>query len=71
LTFDEIKKNLWEIVDNKRTKTRDKVQALKLLADIIVQTLELSYFGSYVKSRKTKWRSKTKRKNDFGYGKDF
>lgn len=41
LTIDEIKKNLWQIVDNKKTKPRNKIQALKQLADIIVETLEI------------------------------
>jgi hypothetical protein len=40
LSFDEIKKNLWELVDNKRTKDRDKIQALKQLANIVVEPLE-------------------------------
>jgi hypothetical protein len=29
LSFDEVKKNLWQIVDNKKTKDRDKIQSLK------------------------------------------
>ena len=41
LTFDEIRKNLWEIVDNKKTKARDKIKALKQLANIAVESLEL------------------------------
>ena len=40
MSFDKIKKKLWEIVDNKRTKDRDKIQALKQLADITVESLE-------------------------------
>jgi len=40
LTF-EIRKKLWEIVDNKKTKTRDKIQTLKQLSDIAVESLEL------------------------------
>jgi predicted transcriptional regulator len=40
MSFDGIKKNLWQIVDNKKTKPRDKIQALKQLADITVETLE-------------------------------
>jgi hypothetical protein len=40
LSFDEIKKNLWQIVDNKKTKDRNKVKALKQLADITVESLE-------------------------------
>jgi len=40
LTFDEIRKKLWEIVDNKKTKVRDKIKALKQLADISVESLE-------------------------------
>ena len=41
LTFDEIRKNLWEIVDNKKTKARDKIKALKQLANVAVESLEL------------------------------
>ena len=41
MSFDEIKKNLWEIVDNKRTKVRDKIKALRQLANIAVESLEL------------------------------
>jgi hypothetical protein len=41
LTIDEIKKNLWEIVDEKKTKDRDKIEALKQLADITIESLEL------------------------------
>jgi predicted transcriptional regulator len=41
LTFDEIRKNLWEIVDDKRTKARDKIKALKQLANIAVESLEI------------------------------
>ena len=41
LTLDEIKKKLWEIVDNKRTKDRDKIKALKQLANIAVESLGL------------------------------
>jgi|tagenome__1003787_1003787.scaffolds.fasta_scaffold20688717_2 hypothetical protein len=44
LTFDEIRKNLWEIIDNKKTKARDKIQALKQLADITVELLEFTLF---------------------------
>jgi len=40
MCFDEVKKKLWEIVDNKRTKDKDKILALKQLADIEVETLE-------------------------------
>jgi hypothetical protein len=32
---------LWEIVEDKRTKDRDKIKALKQLADITVESLEL------------------------------
>ncbi|MGD9534404.1 MAG: ECF-type sigma factor [Candidatus Nitrosocosmicus sp.] len=39
--FDEIKKNLWEIVDDKRTKDRMRLKALKQLAQVTVQSLEL------------------------------
>ena len=42
MSFDKIKKKLWEIVDNKRTKDRDKIQALKQLADITVEAIEFS-----------------------------
>jgi hypothetical protein len=41
LTFDEIRKKLWEIVDNKRTKDRYKIKALKQLSNIAVESLEL------------------------------
>lgn len=40
MSFDEIKKNLWQIVDDKKTKIRDKIHALKQLAGITVETLE-------------------------------
>ncbi|MDR4492345.1 MAG: hypothetical protein R2685_15840 [Candidatus Nitrosocosmicus sp.] len=39
--FDEIKKNLWEIVYNKRTKDRVRQKTLKQLAEVTVQSLEL------------------------------
>ena len=41
MSFDEIKKNLWEIVDNKRTKDRDKIKALKQPTIITVESLEV------------------------------
>jgi predicted transcriptional regulator len=41
LTLDEIKKNLWQIVDGKKTKARDKIKALEQLANIAVESLEL------------------------------
>jgi hypothetical protein len=41
MSFDEIRKKLWEIVDNKRTKDRDKIKALKQLANIAVESLEI------------------------------
>jgi hypothetical protein len=41
MSFDEVKKNLWQIVDNKKTKARDKIKALKQLANIAVESLEL------------------------------
>jgi len=41
MSFDEIKKNLYQIVDNKRTKDGDKIKALRQLADIAVESLEL------------------------------
>ncbi len=48
LSFDEIKKKLWEIVDNKKTKDRDKIKALKQLANITVEIARTySYFGGY------------------------
>ena len=40
MIFDEVKKNLWQIVDNKKTKARDKIKVLKQLAGITVKTLE-------------------------------
>jgi DNA-binding CsgD family transcriptional regulator len=40
MSFDEIKNNLWEIVDNKKAKDRDKIQSLNQLADITIETLE-------------------------------
>ena len=33
---------MWKIVDNKRTKYRDKIKALKQLFDIGVELLEIS-----------------------------
>jgi hypothetical protein len=48
LTFDEIRKNLWEIVDNKRTKHRDKIKALKQLTNIAaIESLDIILFGGY------------------------
>ena len=41
MILDEIRKNLWEIVNNKRTKDRDKIKALKQLANVAVESLEL------------------------------
>jgi len=41
ISINEIKENLWEIVDNKKAKERVKIKALKQLAKITVQSLEL------------------------------
>ncbi len=32
---------MWEIVDNKKTKVRDKIQALEQVSNIAVESLEL------------------------------
>ena len=44
IRINEIKKNLWEIVDNKKTKVRDRIKALKQLPDISVEVLEFIPF---------------------------
>jgi hypothetical protein len=41
LTLDEIRKNLLQIVDDKRTRDRDKIKALKQLINIAVESLEV------------------------------
>jgi hypothetical protein len=41
LTLDEIRKKLWEIVDDRKSKARDKIKALRQLANIAVESLEL------------------------------
>jgi hypothetical protein len=41
MSFDEIKKNLRLIVDNKKTKPRDKINGLKQLSEDTIESLEL------------------------------
>ncbi len=52
IRFNEIKKNIWEIVDNKNTKERVKIKALKRLSEITVQLLELSFRRDYVDKKR-------------------
>jgi hypothetical protein len=40
LTLDEIRKQLWEVIDNKKTKDRDKIKALRQLTNIAIESLE-------------------------------
>jgi L-ribulose-5-phosphate 3-epimerase UlaE len=58
IRFNEIKKNLREIVDNKKTKERVKIKALKQLSEITVQSLELSSCRDYVWIKKDQRGSK-------------
>ena len=71
MSFDEVKKNLWQIVDNKKTKTRDKIQALKQLTNITIESLELIPILEVMLRVDKLNEDQEKRKNDFGYGKDF
>ncbi len=41
MSFNELKKNLWEIVDNEKTNDRVKIKAIKQLSEITVQALDL------------------------------
>jgi hypothetical protein len=71
MSFDEIRKKLWEIVDNKRTKDRDKIKALKQLADITVETVEFIPILEVMLRINKLNEDLKKRENSFGYGKDF
>ena len=48
MSINEIKENLWEIVDNKKAKERVKIKAVKQLTKITVQSLELIPFAGIV-----------------------